>query len=153
PRINPAETKIRRTIQMRPLQRFAMDNREGIDPTVLRRAAMSKRRNPLTVGRRNFLKSATLAGAAGLAPRVSQAQPPVAPLARAVPRPDLVAETMPPVPDPVTQTSGGADFMVDVLKTLDLDYCAIQPASMFRGIHEAIVNHGMNTKPELLTCT
>jgi acetolactate synthase-1/2/3 large subunit len=60
---------------------------------------------------------------------------------------------MPPVADPVTQTSGGADFMVDVLKTLDLDYCAIQPASMFRGIHEAIVNHGMNTKPELLTCT
>jgi acetolactate synthase I/II/III large subunit len=114
---------------------------------------MSKRRDSLTVGRRSFLKGATLVGAAGLTPQVSQAQPPAAPLARAIPRPDLVAETMPPVPDPVTQTSGGADFMVDVLKTLDLDYCAIQPASMFRGIHEAIVNHGMNTKPELLTCT
>jgi acetolactate synthase I/II/III large subunit len=113
---------------------------------------MSKRNSPV-VGRRNFLKGATLVGAAAVTPRVAQAQPPAAPLARAVPRPNLVAETMPPSRDPVTQTTGGGDFMVDVLKTLDLDYCAISPASMFRGVQEAIVNYGKNVKPELLTCT
>jgi acetolactate synthase I/II/III large subunit len=114
---------------------------------------MTKRRDLPVAGRRNFLKGATLVGAAGLSPRVSQAQPPAPAFARGVPRPNLVAETMPPLPDPVTQTTGGGDFMVDVLKTLDLDYCAIQPASMFRGVHEAIVNYGKNIKPELLTCT
>jgi acetolactate synthase-1/2/3 large subunit len=114
---------------------------------------MSKRRNSPIVGRRNFLKGATLVGAAAFSPRVAQAQPLVVPLARAVPRPNLVAETMPPSRDPVTQATGGGDFMVDVLKTLDLDYCAISPASMFRGVQEAIINYGKNIKPELLTCT
>jgi len=114
---------------------------------------MSKRRNSPLVGRRNFLKGATLVGAAALTPRLAEAQLPAAPPARAVPRPNLMAETMPPSRDPVTQTSSGGDFMVDVLKTLDFDYCAIMPASTFRGIQEAIVNYGKNTKPELLTCT
>ena len=97
---------------------------------------MSKRNSPI-VGRRNFLKGATLVGAAAVTPRAARAQPPAVPLARAVPRPNLVVETMPPTRDPVTQTTGGGDFMVDVLKTLDLDYCAISPASMFRGVQEA----------------
>ena len=82
---------------------------------------MSQRRNSAVVGRRNFLKGTTLIGAAALTPQVAQAQPPAVPLARAVPRPNLVAETMPPSRDPVTQTTSGGDFMVDVLKTLDLD--------------------------------
>ena len=53
----------------------------------------------------------------------------------------------------MTQTSSGGDFMVDVLKTLDIDYCAINCASSFRGIQEAMINYGNNTKPEILTCT
>ncbi len=52
----------------------------------------------------------------------------------------------------MTQTSSGGDFMVDVLKSLDFDYVAINPASSFRGLHEAIINYGKNTKPEILTC-
>jgi len=59
---------------------------------------------------------------------------------------------MPPPNDPVTQTSGGADFMVDVLKTLDIEYLAMNCASSFRGLHEAVLNHGGNTQPEILTC-
>ena len=112
---------------------------------------MSKRRDLPVVGRRNLLKGATLVGAAALTPRATQAQPPAAPRARAVPRPNLMTETMPPS-DPVTQTSSGGDFMVDVLKSLDFDYVAINPASSFRGLHEAIINYGKNTKPEILTC-
>src|SRR5262245_15917199 len=107
---------------------------------------MSKRQNSSAVGRRNFLKGAALAGVAAAAPTVKVEAHPVAPgpIARAVPHPDLVVETMPPAKDPVTQTTSGGDFMVDVLKTLDIDYCAINPASSFRGIQEAIVNYGHN---------
>ncbi|HYS48662.1 MAG TPA: thiamine pyrophosphate-dependent enzyme [Xanthobacteraceae bacterium] len=113
---------------------------------------MSKRHSPV-VGRRGFLTGATLAGAAALTPRLADAHPAApAPIARAVPRPDLVAETMPPPKDPVTQTTSGGDFMVDVLKTLDIEYCGINPASSFRGIQEAMINYGKNTGPELITC-
>jgi acetolactate synthase I/II/III large subunit len=115
---------------------------------------MSTTRPPPDLARRNFLKGATLAGAATLAsPTGVQAQPPhLSPRVSAMVRPNLVAETMPPSNDPVTQTSSGGDFMVDVLKTLNIDYCAINPASSFRGIQEAIINYGKNTKPELITC-
>ncbi len=46
----------------------------------------------------------------------------------------------------------GSDFMVDVLKTLDLEYIATNPGSSFRSLHESLINYGNNTKPELLTC-
>ena len=104
--------------------------------------------------RRSFLAGATLAGAAALTPPIAARAQPLAPRAPAKPlSPNLVAETVPPPQDPVTQTSSGGDFMVDVLKSLDFDYIAINPASSFRGLQEAIINYGKNTKPELLTCT
>jgi acetolactate synthase-1/2/3 large subunit len=59
---------------------------------------------------------------------------------------------MPPSKDPITQTTSGGDFMVDVFKTLDIEYLAMNCASSFRGLHEAVLNHGSNTKPEILTC-
>jgi acetolactate synthase-1/2/3 large subunit len=46
----------------------------------------------------------------------------------------------------------GSDFMLDVIKTLDIDYVASNPASSFRSLHESIVNYGGNKKPEFLTC-
>src|ERR1019366_6724260 len=71
----------------------------------------------------------------------------------AVPGPRFAAaETMPPSKDPVSQTTSGGDFMVDVLKTLDIEYLAMNCASSFRGLHEAVLNHGGNSKPEILTC-
>jgi acetolactate synthase I/II/III large subunit len=116
---------------------------------------MPKRRNSPDVARRNFLKGASLVGAAALTPVAAKAQvaAPRPDLKAAVPGPKLMAaETMPPVKDPVTQSSAGGDFMVDVLKTLDIDYLAMNCASSFRGIHESLVNYGKNTKPEILTC-
>jgi acetolactate synthase I/II/III large subunit len=47
----------------------------------------------------------------------------------------------------------GSDFMMDVIKTLDLNYVAANPGSSFRSLHESLVNYGGNKKPELLTCT
>ena len=42
--------------------------------------------------------------------------------------------------------------MVDVFKALDLEYMATMCASSFRGLHESVINHGGNVKPEILTC-
>ncbi|MBC8021638.1 MAG: thiamine pyrophosphate-binding protein [Burkholderiales bacterium] len=47
----------------------------------------------------------------------------------------------------------GSDFMMDVIKTLDIEYMATNPASSFRSLQESLVNYGGNKKPELLTCT
>ena len=80
------------------------------------------------VSRRDFLKGVTLTGAAALATPVISAraqQPPAEEHAKVVPQPNIAAETQPPPKDPVTQTSSGGDFMVDVLKTLDIDYLAM----------------------------
>src|SRR5499427_402782 len=102
---------------------------------------MSKRRNdPPAVGRRNFLKGATLASAVAFAPPVTANAVPAAPkLKAAAPGPRQIAlETQPPIKDPVNQTTSGGDFMVDVFKTLDVDYLAMNCASSFRGLHEAV---------------
>ena len=116
---------------------------------------MSKRRNLPNAERRNFLKGAGLVGAAALTPVAATAQvvAPRANLKAAVPGPRQIAvETVAPTKDPVNQSSSGGDFMVDVLRTLDFDYLAMNCASSFRGIHEAFINYGKNTKPEILTC-
>ncbi|MGZ3307105.1 MAG: thiamine pyrophosphate-binding protein [Xanthobacteraceae bacterium] len=112
--------------------------------------------NPPAIGRRNFLKSASLVGAAALTPgAAAQALPTAAKanLKAAVPGPkQMAAETQPPSKDPVNQTTSGGDFMVDVFKTLDIDYLSMNCASSFRGLHEAVINHAGNSKPEILNC-
>ncbi len=118
---------------------------------------MPKRSNSPDTGRRNFLKGATIAGAAALATPVAanttSFDAPRADAKAAVPGPRLAAvETLPPSKDPVSQSTSGGDFMVDVFKTLDVEYLAMNCASSFRGLHEAVLNHGGNTKPEILTC-
>src|SRR5215472_674313 len=116
---------------------------------------MSKRRNLADSNRRNFLKGAGLVSAAALTPLAASAQvsAPKQNLKASVPGPTQIAvETLPPSKDPVNQTSSGGDFMVDVLKTLNFDYLAMNCASAFRGIHESFINYGKNTKPEILTC-
>ena len=47
----------------------------------------------------------------------------------------------------------GSDFMVDVIKSLDIAYVPCNPANSFRGLHESLINYGGNKKPEFLTCT
>jgi acetolactate synthase I/II/III large subunit len=106
------------------------------------------------VSRRDFLKGVTLTGAAALTTPVISAraqEPPANERAKVVPQPNIAAETQPPPNDPVNQTTSGGDFMAEVLNTLDIDYLAMNCASSFRGLHEAIINHTRN-KPEILTC-
>jgi acetolactate synthase I/II/III large subunit len=118
---------------------------------------MPKRRNTSDSSRRTFLKGAGLVGAAAAVtpPVVANAMPVEAPekLKAAVPGPrQVAAETMSPSYDPVNQTSSGGDYMTDVLKALNIDYLAINCASSYRGLHEAVINHGGNVKPEIITC-
>ena len=54
--------------------------------------------------------------------------------------------------DVYTTDRPGADFMVDVIKSLNFDYVCANPGSSFRGLHESLVNYGGNKAPELLTC-
>jgi acetolactate synthase-1/2/3 large subunit len=117
---------------------------------------MPKRRNSSESSRRNFLKGAGLVGAAAAvtAPGAAQAMPTVPPqnLKAVVPGPQqIAAETMAPANDPVNQTSSGGDFMADVLNSLGIGYLAINCASSYRGLHEAVINHA-NNKPEIITC-
>ena len=91
-----------------------------------------------SAGRRGFLKGAITGAAAGLVPR-----PPFA----------MAQEGTASGPATVTEnTRPGSDFMVDVIKTLDLEYCPSNPGTSFRGLHESIINYGGNKSPEFLTC-
>jgi len=45
----------------------------------------------------------------------------------------------------------GSDFMVDVLKTLNIEYLAANPGSTYESLHESLVNYGKNQMPEFLT--
>ena len=47
----------------------------------------------------------------------------------------------------------GADYMVDVFKSLGFEYLFATPGSSFRGIHESVINHGGNSNPEFITFT
>ena len=102
--------------------------------------------------RRKFLKGAAVAGAATLATPGQQA---VAAPARRVTAPlqDPRGETgTPPEVEVLTADHCGSDFMVDVIKSLDIEYFCANPGSSFRALHESIVNYGGNQKPEFITC-
>ncbi len=46
----------------------------------------------------------------------------------------------------------GSDFMVDVIKSLGIEYICANPGSSFRGLHESVINYGGNRDPEFITC-
>ncbi|MBI4888696.1 MAG: twin-arginine translocation signal domain-containing protein [Acidobacteria bacterium] len=116
---------------------------------------MSKR----SVDRRNFLKGAAVTGAAALVPDAvaSAAQGPAPAAAGQGQRPAAAPTSAREIDprgeaEPLTTDRPGGDFMVDVLKSLNLEYVASNPGSSFRGIHESIINYGGNTMPEFITC-
>src|SRR5216117_1732148 len=111
----------------------------------------------MSVNRRGFLKGAA-AGAAALVAKTPAAmaqQGAAARPAAVVPNSAQLAAEVAPPPAPVDARiieNPGSDFMVDVLKALNLEYITTNPGSSFEGLHESIINYGNNTKPELLTC-
>jgi thiamine pyrophosphate-dependent acetolactate synthase large subunit-like protein len=121
--------------------------------------AKSKKNAPnQLLGRRRFLGTAT-AGAAGLAASAKlapaqQPQPSTPPRVTAPGAAAREAETgLPPSNvEVLTNERPGSDFMVDVLKSLGIEYICSNPGSSFRALHESVINHGGNRNPEFLTC-
>ena len=104
--------------------------------------------------RRTFLKSAAAAGAtvaaagtfsADAAAQETKSAGKAGSGARA-------AQAEKALPGDIVIGRPGSDFMVDVLKTLDLEYVAANPASSFRSLHESLINYGGNKMPEFITC-
>src|SRR6059058_4330721 len=87
---------------------------------------------------------AATAASTSAAPRRPSALPPTMHVA--------AAETGTPKELPRIGGVPGSDFMVDVIKTLDIKYLPSNPASSFRAIHESLINYGGNKMPEFLTC-
>src|SRR5437763_1595142 len=104
--------------------------------------------------RRNFLKGAAAASAASLGTGSPvTATSPAAVTRRTAPLQDPRAETAPPAElDVLTTEHCGSDFMIDVLRSLDIEYICANPGSSFRALHESVINYGSNQKPEFITC-
>src|SRR5216683_3163735 len=106
------------------------------------------------IDRRKFLKGAAV-GAAALAaiPAVANAQQAeVSRAGTARPMPKELETGTPGVLDVLTENRSGSDFMVDVIKSLGIEYAASNPGSSFRGLHESVINYGGNENPEFITC-
>jgi len=52
----------------------------------------------------------------------------------------------------LTAERTGSDFMVDVIKSLGIEYVCANPGSSFRGLQESVINYGGNHSPEFITC-
>jgi len=111
--------------------------------------------------RRKFLAGVAVAGAAVSAPSGANAAPTTAPDAAPAPRPSAlpptakVAAAETATPQEIQKQEGGkpgSDFMVDVIKKLDIKYLPCNPASSFRALHESLIDYGQNKQPEFLTC-
>ncbi|HET7400753.1 MAG TPA: thiamine pyrophosphate-binding protein [Usitatibacter sp.] len=95
------------------------------------------------IDRRTFLKSAAAGVGASAAAGV---------VAQGTSEAGSAKKEKPPKGDTVIERPG-SDFMIDVIKTLDIDYAATNPGSSFRSLHESLINYGGNRKPEMITCT
>ncbi len=107
-----------------------------------------------SVDRRNFLKTAAAGSVATLVAgtAAAPAQPSI-PVRTSAPMMSKGAETGNPASVEVLTTDRpGSDFMIDVFKSLGLEYICANPGSSFRGLQESVVNYGGNKAPEFITC-
>jgi len=125
---------------------------------------MAQDRTASTVDRRKFLSKVAVAGAVSALPSAQAAAQPKATKA------DIIRGASPPSTDqhtaefgpvdpiqqlaqaPAVASSCGSDFMIDVMKSLNIDYVFSNPGSSFLGLHESMVNYGGNKSPEFITC-
>lgn len=116
------------------------------------------------VSRRGFLRTATAAGVAAgaMVPGSAKARANAdqSTTTGAAPPSDAQRAMETEIPEGYTADQAkdyfvsrpGSDFMVDALRSLDIDYVAMNAGSSFRGLHESIISHGGNSRPEILTC-
>jgi thiamine pyrophosphate-dependent acetolactate synthase large subunit-like protein len=124
---------------------------------------MAPKNGRTEVSRRKFLAGVAMTGAATAVSPAGRGKAAAAPAGEAAARPaatrpstaeaqaELATHSVQAAPGTL-RGRPGSDFMVDVLKSLELDFVFTNPASSCRGIHESIVTYGGNKKPELITC-
>ena len=125
----------------------------------MRGKTVARKNAPTEVSRRRFLAGVAMTGAATAASATGEGKAAAVEAARpAATRPSTVAAQAELATQSVRVAPGtlpgrpGSDFMVDVLKSLQIDFVFSNPASSCRGIHESIVTYGGNKKPEFITC-
>jgi thiamine pyrophosphate-dependent acetolactate synthase large subunit-like protein len=52
----------------------------------------------------------------------------------------------------LANTRWGSDPIAELLRELDIEYVALTPGASFRGLHDSLVNHLGNTRPQMLLC-
>jgi hypothetical protein len=131
--------------------------------------ARDRSRSPLD--RRRFLTGVAVAGASGAAgaagvalgaapesgtPHTGAERAGATPLERGAAPPSAAQQHAefgtPSQVVPGVAASCGSDFMVDVLKSLGIEYVFANTASSFRGLQESVVNYARNQAPEFITC-
>jgi acetolactate synthase I/II/III large subunit len=108
--------------------------------------------------RRKFLTGSVLGGAAAViatTPAPAQTPPAAPPSPLSTPQAAAQAGATEHQTSrqtaPITVSDAGSDFMVDVIKTLDIDYITVNPGGSIRGLHESIIHYGKNTQPQLIS--
>src|SRR5687767_2204762 len=111
------------------------------------------RKNQPDVSRRKFLAGVAVAGAATtVATKPNGAQAAVGSVAdkrlpsALMPTTRQIAIETGNLRERTTQAAGrpASDFMVDVIKGLNIEYCYSNPASSFRALHESMINYNHN---------
>ena len=111
------------------------------------------RKKKRSLNRRDFLRTAAAGTAIVAAVPAGHSQPVLTPkISSAVPISPEAELSALPAAEILTADRTGSDFMVDVIKSLGIDYVCANPGSSFRGLHESIINYGGNRSPELITC-
>src|SRR5437870_5675988 len=118
---------------------------------------MARKDSRPEVSRRKFLAGVAVAGASATAAKAATPGTTAADVKRlpsALPPTahQIAAETSVPKSMPHLAGKPNSDFMVDVIKSLNIEYVYSNPASSFRGLHESLINYGKNTMPDFITC-
>ena len=116
-----------------------------------------KKDNKTALTRRAFLGSTAGVGAASLLRPAAHGQEPSPEASTATPAPSpaqIERDTGLQTPEPERAVKRpGSDLMVQVLRDLDIEFVAANPASSFEGLQESIINSGdePNRQPEFIT--
>jgi thiamine pyrophosphate-dependent acetolactate synthase large subunit-like protein len=57
-----------------------------------------------------------------------------------------------PTPAGTNVAGYGSDVVAETLRALDIPYIALNPGASYRGLHDSIVNHLGNKRPQMLLC-
>ena len=72
--------------------------------------------------------------------------------ARAAPANDPLAAIERPAHSGTNAAGFGSDVAAETLRALDVPYIALNPGASYRGLHDSLVNHLGNTRPQMLLC-